>query len=132
ALVLLVGAGLLAKSFGRLQNVNPGFDPHKVLTAEISLPRVKYPPGKALVSFYAEAERKIKSLPGVQHAAFTVVLPLSGSNTDSSFIIEGQDPNMTGAFPDEEIRDITPDYFRVLQTPLMKGRFLKDADGPDS
>jgi putative ABC transport system permease protein len=57
---------------------------------------------------------------------------LSGSNTDSSFIIEGQDSNMTGSFPDEEVRDITPDYFRVLQTPLLKGRFFDDADGPNS
>jgi len=132
ALVLLIGAGLLMKSFARLQSVHPGFNPHNVLTAEISLPRLKYPPGKPLINFYAEAERRIKSLPGVQHAAFTVVLPLSGSNTDSSFIIEGQNPNMSGAFPDEEIRDITPDYFRVLQTPLLKGRFFNDADGPDS
>jgi predicted permease len=132
ALVLLIAAGLLMKSFARLQNVHPGFNPHNVLTAEVSLPRLKYPPGKPIMNFYAEAERRIKSVPGVQHAAFTVVLPLSGSNTDSSFIIEGQDPNMTGAFPDEEIRDITPDYFRVLQTPLLKGRFFNDADGPDS
>jgi len=120
------------KSFARLQSVHPGFNPHNVLTAEISLPRLKYPPGKPLINFYAESERRIKSLPGVQHAAFTVVLPLSGSNTDSSFIIEGQDPKMSGAFPDEEIRDITPDYFRVLQTPLLKGRFFNDGDGPDS
>jgi predicted permease len=132
ALVLLIGAGLLMKGFARLQRVHPGFNSHNVLTAEVSLPRLKYLPGKPLVNFYAEAERRITSLPGVQHAAFTVVLPLSGSNTDSSFIIEGQDPKMSGAFPDEEIRDITPDYFRVLQTPLLKGRFFNDADGPDS
>jgi len=60
------------------------------------------------------------------------MLPLSGSNTDSSFIIEGQDPKASGAFPDEEIRDITPDYFRVLQTPLLKGRFFSEADTADS
>jgi hypothetical protein len=59
------------------------------------------------------------------------MLPLSGSNTDSSFIIEGQDPKMTGAYPDEEIRDITPDYFRVLETPLLKGRFFTEADTAD-
>jgi putative ABC transport system permease protein len=61
-----------------------------------------------------------------------VVLPLSGSNTDSSFIIEGQDPKATGAYPDEEIRDVTPDYFRVLETPLLKGRFFTEADTADS
>jgi putative ABC transport system permease protein len=135
ALVLLIGAGSLVKSFVRLQNVSPGFNPHNVLTAEISLPVEKYPRdprGLAVINFYNEAERRIKNIPGVQHAAFTVMLPLSGSNTDSSFIIEGQDPKMTGAYPDEEIRDITPDYFRVLETPLLKGRFFTEADTADS
>ncbi len=94
ALVLLIGAGLLMKSFARLQRVHPGFNSRNVLTAEVSLPRLKYLPGKPLVNFYAE--------------------------------------KMSGAFPDEEIRDITPDYFRVLQTPLLKGRFFNDGDGPDS
>ena len=132
ALVLLIGAGLLVKSFVRLQNVSPGFNPHNVLTAEISLPVEKYPRGLPVINFYNEAERRIKNIPGVQHAAFTVVLPLSGSNTDSSFIIEGQDPKVTGAYPDEEIRDVTPDYFRVLETPLLKGRFFTEADTADS
>ncbi len=132
AIILLVSAGLLIKSFVRLQNVSPGFNSHNVLTAEISLPIEKYPRGQPVINFYAEAERRIKNIPGVQHVAFTVVLPLSGSNTDSSFIIEGQDPKATGAFPDEEIRDITPDYFRVLQTPLLKGRFFTEADTADS
>jgi len=132
ALVLLTGAGLLVKSFVQLQNVSPGFNPHNVLTAEISLPVEKYQRGLPVVNFYAEAERRIKHIPGVQHAAFTVMLPLSGSNTDSSFIIEGQDPKASGAFPDEEIRDVTPDYFRVLQTPLLKGRFFTEADTADS
>jgi putative ABC transport system permease protein len=128
ALVLLIGAGLLVKSFVRLQNVSPGFNPHNVLTAEISLPVVKYRPGQPVINFYEEASRRIKNIPGVQHAAFTVMLPLSGSNTDSSFIIEGRDPKAMASYPDEEIRDITPDYFRVLQTPLLKGRFFTEAD----
>jgi putative ABC transport system permease protein len=132
ALVLLSGAGLLMKSFARLQSVNPGFNSHNVLTAEISLPVLKYARGKPAIDFYAEAVRRIKNIPGVEHAAFTVVLPLSGSNTDSSFIIEGQDPKLTGQHPDEEIRDITPDYFRVLQTPLLQGRFFTEADTAES
>jgi putative ABC transport system permease protein len=132
ALVLLIGAGLLVKSFVRLQNVSPGFNPHNVLTAEISLPVVKYPRGQPVVSFYEEAARRIKNIPGAQDAAFTVMLPLSGSNTDSSFIIEGRDPKAMASYPDEEIRDITPDYFRVLQTPLLEGRFFTKADTADS
>jgi putative ABC transport system permease protein len=85
-----------------------------------------------VINFYAEAVRRIKNISGVQHVGFTVMLPLSGSNTDSSFVIEGQDPKATGAFPDEEIRDITPDYFGVLQTPLLKGRFFTEADTAES
>jgi len=132
ALVLLIGAGLLVKSFVRLQNVSPGFNPQNVLTAEISLSVVKYPRGQSVVNFYEEASRRIKNIPGVQHVAFTVMLPLSGSNMDSSFVIERQDPRAMANYPDEEIRDITPDYFPVLQTPLLKGRFFTEADTPDS
>jgi putative ABC transport system permease protein len=132
ALVLLISAGLLVKSFVRLQSVSPGFNPHNILTAEISLPVAKYPRGQPVANFYEEALRRIKNIPGVQHAAFTVMLPLSGSNTDSSFMIEGQDPRASGTYPDEEIRDITPDYFRVLQTPLITGRFFTEADTADS
>jgi putative ABC transport system permease protein len=133
ALVLLVGAGLLMKSFVRLQNVDPGFNPHNVLTMEISLPPAKYPsdgPGKgeSIVNFFAEAHRRVAQLPGVEANACIDVLPLSGTNGDSSFSIEGRDPNSRGPGPDEEIRTITPDYFRVLQTPLLKGRFFNDGD----
>jgi putative ABC transport system permease protein len=128
ALVLLVSAGLLMKSFVRLQHVNAGFDSHNVLTMEISLPISKYPRGKPVGDYYVEALRHVKALPGVEHAAFTNILPLSGNNSDSSFIIEGRDPKASGVYPDEELRDITPEYFQVLKTPLLKGRFFTEAD----
>ncbi len=135
ALVLLINAGLLMKSFSRLQSVNPGFNPHNVLTMEISLPQLKYPsPGASYlgtgttISFFTEANRRIAKLPGVEASAATNVLPMSGTNTDSSFEIEGRITSGGGPGPDEEIRTITPDYFRVLQTPLLQGRFFNDAD----
>ena len=127
ALVLLVGAGLLLKSFVRLQNVNPGFESRNVLTMEVSLPLLKYPRGKPVADFYAEATRRVKALPGVEAAAFTSILPLSGSNSDSSFGIEGLDP-LAGIYPDEEIRDVTPEYFNVLKVPLLQGRFFNEGD----
>jgi putative ABC transport system permease protein len=132
ALVLLIGAGLLMKSFVHLQNVNPGFNPRNVVTAELSLPLVKYPRGKPVIDFYAEVLRRVSALPGVQSAAFTNILPLSGSNTDNSFHIEGRNEMVTKVFPDEEIRCITPDYFRVLQTPLLRGRFFTESDNADA
>ena len=128
ALVLLVGASLLLKSFVRLQNVHPGFEPKNVLTMEVSLPVLKYPRGKPVADFYAEATRRIKALPGVEAAAFTSILPLSGSNSDSSFKIEGRDAMAEKVFPDEEIRNITPEYFSVLKVPLLQGRFFNEGD----
>jgi putative ABC transport system permease protein len=132
ALVLLIGAGLLMKSFIHLENVNPGFNPKNVVTAELSLPVLKYARGKPVIDFYAEVVRRVSALPGVQAAALTNVLPLSGSNTDNSFHIEGRNEMVTKVFPDEEVRSITPDYFRVLQTPLVRGRFFTDADNADA
>ena len=128
ALVLLTSAGLLMKSFVRLQNVSPGFDPHDVMTMEISLPKLKYNSNEAAVRFTDEAERRIAALPGVEAAAFTTILPLSGSNSDSSFAIEGRPNSDSDPFPDEEYREVSSDYFRVLQTPLQKGRFFTRAD----
>ncbi len=139
ALVLLVGAGLLLKSYARVQNIDPGFDRRNVLTAELSLPDTKYPQresadyhhGEATVNFWNEALRRVQQLPGVEAAAFTIVLPLSGSNTDSSFSIEGRMSGPGEPGPDEELRIITPDYFRVLKTPLLRGRFFSEADKID-
>src|SRR6266404_7245967 len=106
ALVLLVGAGLLLKSYSRVQNIDPGFDRRNVLTAEMDLSETKYPQrgtdnynrGAAMVNFWSEALRRVQQLPGVEAAALTIVLPLSGSNTDSSFAIEGREmrPNEPG------------------------------------
>ena len=140
ALVLLVGAGLLLKSYARVQNIDPGFNRQNILTAELDLAETKYPRfgsadynhGRAMINFWNEALRRVRNLPGVEAAAFTVVLPLSGSNTDSSFSIEGRALNLREPGPDEEIRTITPDYFRVLQTPLMRGRFFNDGDNADA
>ncbi len=132
ALVLLISAGLLMKSFARLQQVDPGFNPRNVLTMELALPQLKYPRGKPVIDFYAEVERRVARIPGVQHVALTSIIPLSGSNSDSSFHIEGRPEKQTNVFPDEEIRVISPDYFRVLETPLIKGRFFTEADNADA
>jgi putative ABC transport system permease protein len=132
ALVLLSGAGLLIKSFARLQNVNPGFNPRNALTFEISLPKIQYPDDAAIVRFNNEAQRRIAALPGVQAAGFSTILPLAGTNSDWSFTIEGQPSNDNSPSPDEEKRQVASDYFRALETPLIKGRFFTDADKADA
>jgi predicted permease len=132
ALVLLTGAGLLLKSFVRLQNVNPGFNPKNVLTAEISLPALRYPDKESQVNFFAELERRVASLPGVTHAGCTIILPMSGINSDSSFDIEGRMSDDTHPGPDEEIRLVSSDYFRTLEMPLLRGRFFTKGDKLDA
>src|SRR5437016_1790367 len=132
ALVLLSGAGLLMKSFVRLQSVDPGFNPRNALTFEISLPKMQYPDDPLIVRFNREAQRRIAAVPGVQAAGFSTILPLAGTNVDSSFAIEGQPANDRKPSPDEEKRQVSPDYFRALQIPLIKGRFFSDADKADA
>ena len=136
ALVLLIGAGLLMKSYVRVQSVSPGFNPRNVLTMEIALSDIKYPAqsspeyrgGESMLRFWNEAVRRIRQLPGVEAVGGTTILPLSGWNSDWSFDIEGRKMGSKDPGPDEELRDITPDYFRVIQTPLLRGRFFTEHD----
>jgi putative ABC transport system permease protein len=132
ALVLLIGASLLLKSFVRLQNVDPGFDPRNVVTMEVSLPLAKYPHGKPVTDFYAEMIRRVQALPGVDTTAVTSILPLSGTSSDSSFAIEGRDPMKEKVYPDEELRSVTENYFKVLRVPLVQGRFFDERDNADA
>jgi putative ABC transport system permease protein len=132
ALVLLTGAGLLLKSFVRLQNVNPGFNAKNVLTAEISLPALRYSDNQAQVNFFSELTRRVERLPGVKHAGLTTILPMSGINSDCSFRIEGRPSDDTHPMPDEEIRQVSADYFRTLEMPLVKGRFFNAGDKLDA
>jgi predicted permease len=132
ALVLLTGAGLLLKSFIRLGNVNPGFNPDHVLTAEISLPNLRYPDKRSQVNFFNELERRITALPGVKHFGLTIILPMSGINSDSSFEIEGRPKDDAHPTPDEEIRLVSADYFRTLEMPLLRGRYFNAGDKLDA
>jgi predicted permease len=132
AVVLLTGAGLLLKSFVRLQNVNPGFNPRNVLTAELSLPALRYPDKQSQVNFFSEFERRVANLPGVTKAGLTIILPMSGINSDSSFDIEGRMSDDAHPGPDEEVRLVSSDYFRTLEIPLLRGRFFTNGDKLDA
>src|SRR5947207_4332877 len=132
ALVLLSAAGLLIKSFARIQNVNPGFNQRNALTFEVSLPKIQYPDDSSVVHFNNEAQRRIAALAGVQAAGFSTILPLAGTNSDWSFAIEGRPSDKNSPSPDEETRQVSPDYFRALETPLIKGRLFTNADNADA
>ena len=133
ALVLLIGAGLMARSFLRLQDVNPGFDAHRVLTVGFYLPSTKYKEGPAIVSFYNDLLNKAESLPGVISASAIDTLPLDVGGNVRGFVIENRIPqNPAENTADAEVRVVTADYFRTMEIPLVRGRLFEAQDGPDS
>jgi putative ABC transport system permease protein len=133
SLMLLVGAGLLIKSFLRLQEVRPGFNAHNVLTANLSLPGAKYK-DQQFVEFFRQLKERLEAVPGVQAAGGSVNLPLdaSGYAIGRGFIPEGR-PLTVDENRDAMFSTITGDYFRALQIPLLSGRTFEprdNADGP--
>ncbi len=128
ALVLLVGAGLLTRSFLRLQEVSPGFKAAGVVTMEVALPEAKYPDSGTVADYFSKVAKDAGKLPGIGAAAFVSVLPFGGATSDGSFTIEGGPSAGRTHPPDEEIRSITPDYFRALEIPLRRGRFFASSD----
>jgi len=133
ALVLLIGAGLMARSFLRLQDVNPGFNAERVLTVGLFLPGTKYKEGPQVVSFYKELLSKTESLPGVVSAGAIDTLPLDVGGNVLGFSIEGRPPQQPGGdTPDAEHRVVSADYFRVMGIPLLRGRLFEEQDGPNA
>jgi putative ABC transport system permease protein len=128
-LMLLVSAGLLVKSFWRLERVDPGFRPDRVLTLQTSLPLARYAEGDEM-PFYQRLEDRIRPLPGVMHVGAVNILPLGGSYSCDGFEVEGTAP-APGEGPCAEARSITPDYFGAMGIPLVRGRIFtrRDAEG---
>jgi putative ABC transport system permease protein len=125
-MVLLVGAGLLVKSFWRILQVNPGFNSDNVLTMQISLPESAYSEEGRVVTFHRQLLERTKSLPGVESAGIINNLPLGGVDINSFFWIEGdaaQKPTHDSGF-----RVVSPDYFRTMNIPLVKGRLFTEQD----
>jgi putative ABC transport system permease protein len=128
ALVLLIGAGLMTRSFVRLLNVKLGFNPKNVLTMRIELPRSRYQNGDQRRQFFGQLLERAQSIRGVQSAGAISQLPLSGYSMMGRFAIEGQpdpEPGKGKAIP---IGLITPGYFRTMQIPLVDGRLFDERD----
>ena len=132
SLVLLVGAGLLIKSFVRLLENDPGYDTARVLTMGVSLSRTKYPQPEQQTEFFRQALERTKALPGVEAIAATNLLPLSGNDRQATFTIEGRPPPVPGQEPDARDQTVTPDYFRVMNIPLRQGRDFSVRDDAKS
>lgn len=132
SLVLLVGAGLMLKSFYNIQKINLGFNPEDVLTMQISLPRSRYSERKKVIAFYEQVLEQIESIPGIVKVGATNRLPMTGTGVSGPFIIEGRP-----ASPDEKLnagwRMVSTDYFAVMGIPLKKGRMFSrdDINGTD-
>ena len=128
ALVLLIGAGLMIKSFLRLQHVELGFNPDNALTMRIALPPSKYKSGAEQISFFEQVTQRIRALPGVRYASAINNLPLSKTNLNGVFLIEGREPWVAGNEPLAEFRMVTNEYFSAMEIPLLKGRTFSDGD----
>ena len=125
AVVLLSGGGLMIRSFQRLANVNPGFNPAHVWAARIQLQRSpdKYDPD-GMMAFFGPLLQRIKALPGVESAALVSELPLGGQNSDTWFTIEGRPPVAPSDRPDADQRTVSADYFQTMGIPLIEGRYF--------
>ncbi|HST22273.1 MAG TPA: ABC transporter permease, partial [Blastocatellia bacterium] len=131
-LVLLVGAGLMIRSFYRLQQVDPGFNYDNLLTFNISLPQKKYAEDPQKINFYDQITEKIRALPGVQMVGLASGLPLGNNGWQTSFVIDGQPPPEPGQTPLTEAAAASPDYFRAMNITLLKGRGFTEQDTKDA
>ena len=128
AVVLLVGGGLMLKSFVQLLRVNPGFQPHHVLRLDFALPETKYREPQQLLAFYNELIVRLQALPGVESVGATTNTPLGPAESWSGFAIEGRPAPPPGNHQQAAMRTVSDDYFRTMQIPLRKGRFFNSSD----
>jgi len=131
SLMLLVGAGLLIRSFVRLQSVPPGFSPDLVISMQVVASGPKYRDDKAVDQFYEAVGERIVHLPGVKNEGIVSGLPLTGEVGWGGIHVEGYQP-APGQELQVDIRTASSDYFRAMDIPLMKGRFFSEHDIPDS
>ena len=128
SIVLLVGAGLLLKSFLRLQSVDPGFRPEGVLTLRLALPVTRYKTTETIMRFHDRLLSRVAAMPGVASVGSTEILPLSGLGANAGFTIAGRPPVLEKDKPVTHYRAIDPGYFRTMGIPILRGRDISEAD----
>ncbi|HKP85675.1 MAG TPA: ABC transporter permease, partial [Blastocatellia bacterium] len=128
SLVLLVSAGLMIKSFLKLQNVNPGFNAANILTMQLSLPRTKYTNPAQTAAFYKELLNKVEALPGAKSAAISISLPPNGLEVSDNFSIEEHPTPAGESDPIAPVVFVSPKYFTTLGVPLLRGRYFTEND----
>ena len=125
SLVLLVGAGLTIRSFAKVQQQPPGFNPDRVLTFGLSLPSARYPTPQQKAEFWQRAIAAVREIPGVEVAGATSRLPLLPGNSTRGLTIRDLPPNAQAS---AHYRTASPDYFRAMGIPLLRGRVFEEAD----
>ena len=128
SLILLVGAGLLVRSFLSLLRTNPGFQPDNLMTMSLMLPSLKYKEEPQVAAFYSELVHRAQQVPGVQDAALVNYIPLGGSNSSDGFLVEGVPEPPSGHEFVGRYRVCTPEYFETMGISILKGRPFTDAD----
>jgi putative ABC transport system permease protein len=132
ALLLLIASGLMLKSFYRLQQVNPGFNPENLITLELMLPENKYGDGPQQIAFQQQLLQRIGSIPGVQHAGTVNSLPFAGNEVNGPFTIDGRPiPNLADR-PRAYFRVISSDYFQAMGIAFRGGRPFNEHDTADA
>ena len=134
ALMLLIGAGLMIRSFDRLIQVYPGFEPDNVIAAQIYLPQTKYGERHEVATFFERVVERLKTVPGVRSASAASALPMHPVGTDFAlaFTVEGRLPPANGEEPQSDVRIATPGYFETMQVPLLRGRLFDERDLADA
>ena len=132
SIMLVAGAGLLARSFVRLLDVNPGFRPDNLVSLGVILPQSSYPRPEQRAEFYRRLEERLRALPGVESVGAVTRLPLhQAGNITSTLVVEGR-PAPEGAPPEVDFRRASPDYFRTMGVPLVAGRAFVERDATDA
>jgi putative ABC transport system permease protein len=128
ALVLLIGSGLLIKSFVRLQSVNPGFNPANLLTVRVALPFAKYHGAGKSEQFFRDALARIRQIPGVRSASAVNFLPFTGPGAATGFTVVGRPWPLPGEWPVVDSRVCDAGYFQTMGIPLIKGRTFNERE----
>ncbi len=131
AMVLLVAGGLLMRSFALVTSVNPGFDPTNVIEAEVSLPQFQYSTPQQWTAFSNELLARLHAQPGLRDSALAAPLPMDRQGqANLGFSIVGNPPLPPGKSNTADYTTASPDYFRVMRIPLLRGRFFSEQDSP--
>ncbi len=132
AVMLLVGAGLLLRSFLQLQQVDPGFRPEQTLAVDLSLPDHSYPEPAQRHEFYRTLLERVEALPGVRGVGAVNMLPMGEDHLVINYHVRGREPAPPGEGGVLEVRVATPEYFRAMEIPLLRGRAFTEADHADA